>query len=76
MTLFSVGEEVNHHVDDPDCPACWGEYPEACTCGGFIHAAPGEADEEGDVALETCCDHCGRTEEGLDTEIELGLGAP
>jgi len=76
MTLFSVGEEANHHGGDPACPECWEEYPEPCPCGGLIHAAAGEEDEEGNVVLATLCDQCGRTEEELDTETELGQGAP
>jgi hypothetical protein len=27
MTLFTVAEEI-HPVGDPDCPACWEEYPD------------------------------------------------
>ena len=33
MTLFSVGEEPNHHIGDVQCPECWEEYPERCRCG-------------------------------------------
>ena len=22
--LFTVGEEVNHRIGDPECPECWG----------------------------------------------------
>jgi len=54
----------------------WEEYPEPCPCGGLIHAAAAGEDEEGTVALETRCDQCGRTEDALDTETELGQGAP
>jgi hypothetical protein len=41
-----------------------------------MHAAGSGEDEEGNVALETRCDQCGRTEDELDTEIEQGQGAP
>ena len=70
--LFTVGEEGNHHADDPQCPECWEEYPEPCRCGGLIHAAEGEEegdqDDEGDVVLLTRCDGCGRSEEELGEE--------
>lgn len=77
MKLFTVGEEVNHRVGDPRCPECWEGYPLPCPCGGLMHAAGGgEEDEDGNVWLETRCDQCGRSEEQLDTETELGYGAP
>ena len=65
--LFTVGEEDNHHAGDPECQECWEEYPEPCRCGGLIHAAGGEEeDEDGDVLLVTLCDGCGRSEDDLD----------
>jgi len=77
MALLAVGEEVNHRVGDAQCPECWEEYPEPCTCGGLVHAAGGpEEDEDGNVVLTTLCDQCGRSEEQLDVETELGQGAP
>jgi hypothetical protein len=45
MALFSVAEEMDHHVGDPTCPRCWEQYPEPCRCGGLIHAAGGEAED-------------------------------
>lgn len=63
--LFRIGEDVDHHVGDPQCPACWEEYPSPCRCGGLMHAAAGEEDEDGNVLLLTKCDRCGRTEEEL-----------
>jgi hypothetical protein len=67
MKLFGVGDEVNHHPGDPQCPECWEEYPAPCKCGGLIHAAGGdEEDEEGNVLLTTRCDKCGRSEEQLE----------
>jgi hypothetical protein len=76
MTLFGIGDETTHRAGAPDCPECWEEYPEPCPCGGLIHAAAGEEDEDGNVALETRCDSCGRTEGELDRETELGERAP
>ncbi len=77
MALFAVDEEVNHRVGDAQCPECWEEYPEPCTCGGLVHAAAGpEEDEDGNVMLTTRCDQCARSEEQLDVETELGQGAP
>jgi len=67
--LFAVGEEINHHAGDPQCPECWEEYPELCRCGGLMHAAGGEEeDEDGNVLLATRCDGCGRSEEELGEE--------
>ncbi len=66
MPLFTVGEEATHRVGDAACAECWEEYPEPCSCGGLIHAAGGEEeDEDGNVLLTTQCDRCGRTEEEL-----------
>ena len=67
MALFTVGEEVNHQVGDPQCPECWEEYPEPCRCGGLMHAAASaEEDADGNVLLVTSCDQCGRSEDQLD----------
>lgn len=67
MTLITVGEQTGHHAGDPECAACWEEYPEPCRCGGLIHAAGGEdEDEDGNVLLVTECDQCGRSEDQLD----------
>ncbi len=63
MTLFKLGEEVDHRLDDLDCPECVENYPESCRCGGLIHAAAGEIDAEGNPTLLTACDRCGRPEE-------------
>ncbi len=63
--LFTVGEETTHHAGDPKCPECREEYPEPCRCGGLIHAAGEDDDEEGEVELITRCDRCGRSEEEL-----------
>jgi hypothetical protein len=65
MALFTVGEEINHRIGDPECPECWEEYPEPCRCGGLMHAAGGEEDADGNISLTTCCDRCGRSEEQL-----------
>jgi hypothetical protein len=67
MTLFTVGEQINHSVGDLECPECWEEYPEPCPCGGLMHAAGGEEEDvDGNVLLTTCCDRCGRSEDQLD----------
>jgi len=67
MTLFTVGEEINHRAGDATCAECWEEYPEHCRCGGLIHAAGGDADDEdGNLLLVTQCDRCERTEEQLE----------
>jgi hypothetical protein len=66
MKLFVVGEQANHHAEDPTCPMCWEEYPERCSCGGLLHAAGGEEeDSDGNVLLTTRCDRCGRSEDQL-----------
>jgi hypothetical protein len=65
MRLVTVGEEINHHVGDVQCPECVEEYPERCRCGGLIHAAEGPEDEGGEVVVVTKCDRCGRSEEEL-----------
>jgi hypothetical protein len=66
MALFIVGEEI-HHRGDAACAECWEEYPEPCRCGGLIHAAAAEEeDEQGNVLLVTLCDRCGRSEDQLD----------
>ncbi len=41
MTLFTVGDEPNHHIGDLQRPECLDEYPEPCRCGGLMHAAGG-----------------------------------
>jgi hypothetical protein len=67
MALFTVGETVNHHIGDQECPQCSEEYPEPCHCGGLVHAAATEdEDEAGNVVLITSCDRCGRSEDQLD----------
>jgi hypothetical protein len=66
MNLFTVGQEMTHRVGDPACAECWEEYPEACPCGGLVHAAGGEEeDEDGNVLLTTRCDRCGCSEDQL-----------
>jgi hypothetical protein len=67
MKLFEVGEVVNHHVGDAQCPECSEDYPEACPCGGLMHASEtAEEDPDGNVLIVTLCDECGRTEDQLD----------
>jgi hypothetical protein len=67
MALFTVADEPNHHVGDRECAECWEAYPTPCRCGGLMHAAGGEAeDEDGNVWLTTKCDQCGRSEEQLE----------
>ena len=68
MALFAVGNELNHHIGDAQCPECWEEYPEPCRCGGLMHATGGaeEEDADGNVLLTTCCDRCGRSEDQLE----------
>ncbi len=63
MALFTIAEDVGHHVGNRTCPECLEGYPERCKCGGLIHAAVGDEDTEGNVALTTACDRCGRSEE-------------
>jgi hypothetical protein len=64
--LFTIGEEIQHVVGDRQCPECPDEYPEPCPCGGLIHAASGEADQEATEWLDTRCDVCGRSEQDLE----------
>ena len=67
MKLFEVGEVVNHHVGDVHCPECSEDYPEACRCGGLMHASDtDDEDPDGNVVIVTLCDQCGRTEDQLD----------
>jgi hypothetical protein len=67
MRFLTVGTETNHAVDDRECPECWEDYPEPCRCGGLMHAAGGEEDDQdGEVWLTTKCDRCGRSEEDLE----------
>jgi hypothetical protein len=69
-TLFTIAEEANHERANPQCPECWEDYPEPCQCGGLIHAAGGEVeDEDGNVWVTTMCDQCGRSEEDLEEEL-------
>ena len=42
-TYFVIGDETTNIAGDPQCPECWEDYPETCSCGGLIHAA-GEED--------------------------------
>ena len=66
MALFTVGQVVTHRVGESRCPECAEDYPEACRCGGLMHAADaGETDVEGNSVLVTLCDKCGRTEDDL-----------
>jgi hypothetical protein len=68
MRLFAVADELDHHVADGQCPACWEAYPSSCRCGGLIHASAegGDVDLDGNPVLATRCDQCGRTEDQLD----------
>jgi hypothetical protein len=72
--LFTVGEEATHVVGDPRCPECLEAYPERCRCGGLIHAASGEQDEEGAEWPVTRCDRCGRSEEEEAEDAAAGRG--
>jgi hypothetical protein len=64
---FSLGPEDHHAVGDHGCPACLENYPEPCRCGGLMHAAPtGDEDTDGNPAVVTACDVCGRSEDQLD----------
>ena len=65
MRLLTIAEVV-HHVADPACPGCHEEYPEACRCGGLVHATvTTEQDPDGNLTLITQCDRCGRSEDEL-----------
>jgi hypothetical protein len=72
MKLFEIGNEANHHAGDPSCPACLEPYPEPCRCGGLAHAAAGEEDPDGNPALVTRCDQCGRSQEQAEEEYSRG----
>lgn len=65
MALFTIAQEIDHHIADRRCPACWGEYPERCKCGGLMHAAMDGEDADGQPLCVTKCDRCGRSEEDL-----------
>jgi len=39
MTLFTVGDVVNHHQGDMQCPECSERRPARCRCGGLVHAS-------------------------------------
>jgi hypothetical protein len=64
--LLAIGDETTHVIGDGNCPECLDEYPEACPCGGLMHAARGETDADGTEWPVTRCDQCGRSEEDLD----------
>jgi hypothetical protein len=64
-SLFPLGEEATHVARDPECPECLEGYPEACECGGLIHAGLGEPDPDETEWPATRCDRCGRAEEDL-----------
>jgi hypothetical protein len=67
MTLFTVGEVVNHRRGDLQCPECAEDYPEGCRCGGLMHASEtAEEDADGNLVVVTLCDRCGRSEDQLD----------
>lgn len=51
--------ENDHEEGNKNCPSCWFGYPVACECGGLIHAAFGDENEEGDWWLIYKCDKCG-----------------
>ncbi len=70
MTMFAVGEEMNHLAADPQCPECPEGYPERCECGGLVHAAEETDDDE--VWLLTACDACGRSEDECGEEGGCG----
>jgi hypothetical protein len=68
MTLFTVGDVINHRRGDLQCPECASEYPESCPCGGLMHASDSvEEDPDGNVPLVTLCDECGRSEGELES---------
>jgi hypothetical protein len=70
MPFFAVEEEAIHHVGDTQCPACLEEYPEACRCGGLIHAESGGPEaEDGSVWLRTRCDQCRRSQEDIEEDL-------
>jgi hypothetical protein len=64
--VFTLGTDTDHTVGDHGCPACPEDYPEPCRCGGLIHATTGDEDVDGNPALITACDVCGRSEDQLD----------
>ncbi len=71
MQLVPVDEEAVHHVGNTRCPGCIQEYPEACVCGGLLHAeSGGPDDEDGSLSLRSRCDQCRRSQE--DVEEDLG----
>lgn len=64
MHLFTVIEDLAHHVDDLTCPMCAEEYPEPCGCGGLMHGEVSEVpDADGNDVIITRCDRCGRAED-------------
>ena len=65
--FLTLGTDVDHRVGDHGCPACVESYPEPCRCGGLVHAtATGDEDADGNPAVATGCDVCGRSEDQLD----------
>jgi hypothetical protein len=66
METFSMGDDIRHRKGDAQCPGCAAQFPEPCQCGGLVHATAGEEeDDEGNFALSTRCDQCGRSDEDL-----------
>ena len=67
MEPFTITEETIHHAGDRACQECVEDYPEACVCGGVMHAENAEApDADGNYPIVTRCDYCGRSEDELD----------
>ena len=63
-TYFVIGDETTHIAGNPQCPECWEDYPETCPCGGLIHAAGEEEDQNRvEIPATTRCDRCGFSEE-------------
>lgn len=61
METFTFGESHEpHEKGNPECPACWGDYPTPHYCGGLMHAEFG--DENWDSYwLYYQCDQCAET---------------
>ena len=70
MQLFAIDKDTIHRVGDGGCPECLEDYPEACGCGGLIHAeGAGPEDEDGNVWVRTRCDQCRRSADDVDEEL-------
>jgi hypothetical protein len=70
MDYFVIVGPEAHQQGRVDCPACVEQYPTRCPCQGFMHAeSVGDEGPDGDVAVATRCDMCGRSQDEVAEEL-------